>query len=55
MNKSWIYKELVLKIIKFFLNIGSGWVKSNNISVLQDYFRKSLLIDLLLTYRFVYI
>ena len=62
MNKLWICNKLVLKIIKFlFINMGSLWVKSNCISALQDYFRKSieaflhyfgnsLLINLLLSY-----
>ena len=36
-----IYEELVLKIIKFLLNIGSQWVKSNYMSMLRDYFGKS--------------
>ena len=31
-----------LKIINFFLNIGSRWVKSNYISTSRDYFEKAL-------------
>ena len=66
MNKSWIYNQFFFKIIKFLLNIGNHWIKSNYISTSRGYFGKSIQalrhhlgksmsVKLPLTYRFVYI